>query len=165
MEWCCSLFLNQKPTSVFCIYWWLCAFTVGGFLSQYGWHLLAVTLVVYFLIQHLQKRRSSQSHHTPPPQTQGQQSCSPAERYIGNRRIWQLSARTIKPPISHNSVGTLYLEMMCQKFFRHIFDGIILISFLNVTFIPLKVPTIFLQGLCDNGERVRTLLPKKLRWV
>lgn len=33
----------------------------GKLLSQYGWHLLIVTVMVYLLIQYLNKRRSSQS--------------------------------------------------------------------------------------------------------
>ncbi|XP_023264070.1 selenoprotein S [Seriola lalandi dorsalis] len=43
---------------------------VGDLLSQYGWHLLVVTVLVYVLIQYLSKRRSSQSRPTSPPQTQ-----------------------------------------------------------------------------------------------
>ncbi|XP_044045328.1 selenoprotein S isoform X2 [Siniperca chuatsi] len=33
----------------------------GELLSQYGWYLLVVTVLVYLLIQHLSKKRSSQS--------------------------------------------------------------------------------------------------------
>ncbi|XP_070759647.1 selenoprotein S [Enoplosus armatus] len=44
--------------------------TVAELLSQYGWYLLAVTMLVYLLIQHLSKRRSSQSNHSAAPQTQ-----------------------------------------------------------------------------------------------
>ncbi|KAA8578857.1 hypothetical protein FQN60_011471 [Etheostoma spectabile] len=43
--------------------------TVGELLSQYGWYLLVVTVLVYLLIQHLSKRRSSQSSRSSPPQT------------------------------------------------------------------------------------------------
>lgn len=47
--------------------------TVGWFLSQYGWYLVVVTALVYLLIQYLNKRMSSQSYRSSPPQTpQGQ---------------------------------------------------------------------------------------------
>uniref|UniRef100_UPI0037E8E485 selenoprotein S n=1 Tax=Semicossyphus pulcher TaxID=241346 RepID=UPI0037E8E485 len=39
-------------------------------LSQYGWHLLVVTVLVYLLIQHLMKKRFRQSDHSSSPQTQ-----------------------------------------------------------------------------------------------
>ncbi|KAM4592828.1 selenoprotein S isoform 1-T1 [Odontesthes bonariensis] len=42
--------------------------TAGELLSQYGWHLLVATVMVYLLIQHLRKRRSSPS--TLPPTLQ-----------------------------------------------------------------------------------------------
>lgn len=42
--------------------------TVGELLSQYGWYLLAGIVMVYLLIQHLSKRRSSQSSHSSAPQ-------------------------------------------------------------------------------------------------
>lgn len=35
-------------------------------LSQYGWYLLAVTVMIYLLIQHLSKRRSRPAPQTPP---------------------------------------------------------------------------------------------------
>ncbi|XP_074521757.1 selenoprotein S [Halichoeres trimaculatus] len=41
----------------------------GELLSQYGWHLLVVTVLVCLLIQHL-KKRFSQSQRSPVPQTQ-----------------------------------------------------------------------------------------------
>ncbi|XP_030581041.1 selenoprotein S [Archocentrus centrarchus] len=40
---------------------------VGDFLSQYGWYLLFGTVMLYLLILHLSKRRSSQ--RSPNPQT------------------------------------------------------------------------------------------------
>lgn len=43
--------------------------TVGELLSQYGWFLLVLTVLVYLLIQHLSKRRSSQSSSGSAPQT------------------------------------------------------------------------------------------------
>ncbi|TMS12883.1 Selenoprotein S [Larimichthys crocea] len=43
--------------------------TVGWFLSQYGWYLVVVTALVYLLIQYLNKRMSSQSYRSSPPQT------------------------------------------------------------------------------------------------
>lgn len=43
--------------------------TAGELLSQYGWYLMVVTVLVYLLIQHLSKRRSSQSDRSAPPQT------------------------------------------------------------------------------------------------
>ncbi|MEQ2191031.1 hypothetical protein XENOCAPTIV_018867 [Xenoophorus captivus] len=46
------------------------SFTVGDFLSLYGWYLLAVTFTVFLLIQQLRKRRSSQSQQDSVPQTQ-----------------------------------------------------------------------------------------------
>lgn len=47
--------------------------TVGEFLTQYGWYLLVVTVLVYLLIQNLNKRRSSQrARGSPPPSQQGQ---------------------------------------------------------------------------------------------
>uniref|UniRef100_A0A671UA72 Selenoprotein S n=1 Tax=Sparus aurata TaxID=8175 RepID=A0A671UA72_SPAAU len=49
--------------------------SVGEILSQYGWYMLVLTVLVYLLIQYLSKKRSSQS---PPPQTeQGQHQCLP----------------------------------------------------------------------------------------
>lgn len=42
--------------------------TAGEFLSQYGWYMLIVTVLVYLLIQHLSKRRSSQSNNGAAPQ-------------------------------------------------------------------------------------------------
>lgn len=53
---------NQDVTSL--------ALTVGELLSQYGWYLLAVTMVAYLLIQHLSKRRSTQrgGSLSPTPQ-------------------------------------------------------------------------------------------------
>lgn len=50
---------NQDLTSVSII--------VGEILSQYGWYMLVLTVLVYLLIQYLSKKRSSQS---PPPQTE-----------------------------------------------------------------------------------------------
>nr|XP_046247568.1 selenoprotein S [Scatophagus argus] len=44
--------------------------TVGEFLSQYGWYWLAVTVLAYVLVQHLNKRRSSQREHNASQQTQ-----------------------------------------------------------------------------------------------
>lgn len=44
--------------------------TVGDFLSQYGWYLLIVTVLVYLLIQYLSKRRSDQKDRSPSPQPQ-----------------------------------------------------------------------------------------------
>lgn len=49
---------NQDVTSL--------ALTVGEFLSQYGWYLLAATVVTYLLIQRLSKRRSTQSGSSSP---------------------------------------------------------------------------------------------------
>ncbi|KAF7657796.1 hypothetical protein LDENG_00022370 [Lucifuga dentata] len=43
---------------------------VGAVLSQYGWYLLAVTVLLYLLIQHLSKRRSSRTSSSSHPQTQ-----------------------------------------------------------------------------------------------
>lgn len=43
--------------------------TVGELLSQYGWYLLVLTVLVYLLIQHLSKRRSSQRYRSSTPQT------------------------------------------------------------------------------------------------
>jgi len=43
--------------------------SAGSLLSEYGWYLLAVTVLVYLIIQHLSKRRSSQSPRSPLPQT------------------------------------------------------------------------------------------------
>ncbi|KAM7406682.1 hypothetical protein PAMP_001040 [Pampus punctatissimus] len=40
--------------------------SAGDLLSDYGWYLLAVTVLVYLLIQHLSKRRSSPHLQTPP---------------------------------------------------------------------------------------------------
>lgn len=49
---------------------------VGDFLTQYGWYLLVVMVLVYLLIQNLSKRRSSQRDRSPPPQSQqGQHQC------------------------------------------------------------------------------------------
>ncbi|XP_073320906.1 selenoprotein S [Pagrus major] len=42
---------------------------VGEILSQYGWYMLVMTVLVYVLIQYLSKRRSSQSQHSSPQQT------------------------------------------------------------------------------------------------
>lgn len=51
---------------------WLISLTAEDLLSQYGWYLLAVTVLVYLLIQHLSKRRS-RVPCSPPTQTpQGQ---------------------------------------------------------------------------------------------
>ncbi|XP_023151905.1 selenoprotein S [Amphiprion ocellaris] len=52
---------NQDVTSL--------ALTVGEFLSQYGWYLLAVTVMTYLLIQRLSKRRSTQNGSSSLPQT------------------------------------------------------------------------------------------------
>ncbi|MEQ2279510.1 hypothetical protein AMECASPLE_010261 [Ameca splendens] len=46
------------------------SFTVGDFLSLYGWYLLAVTFTVFLFIQQLRKRRSSQNQQDSVPQTQ-----------------------------------------------------------------------------------------------
>lgn len=44
------------------------------FLSQYGWYLLLVTMVIYLLLQHLSRRRPLQGDSSPPPLSQrGQQ--------------------------------------------------------------------------------------------
>ncbi|XP_029978297.1 selenoprotein S [Sphaeramia orbicularis] len=43
---------------------------VGDVLSQYGWYLLAVTAVVYLLIQYFHRRRSEALHNSPPTQSQ-----------------------------------------------------------------------------------------------
>ncbi|XP_008403174.1 selenoprotein S [Poecilia reticulata] len=43
------------------------SFTVGEFLSLYGWYLLAVTVTVLLLIQHLRKRRTGQSRQDSVP--------------------------------------------------------------------------------------------------
>lgn len=66
------------------MYTWICQIMmcikcvsppVGEILSQYGWYMLVLTVLVYLLIQYLSKKRSSQS---PPPQTeQGQHQCLP----------------------------------------------------------------------------------------
>lgn len=52
---------NQDVTSL--------TLTVGELLSQYGWYLLAVTVMTYLLVQHLSKRRSSQRGGSSLPQT------------------------------------------------------------------------------------------------
>ncbi|XP_043989960.1 selenoprotein S [Gambusia affinis] len=44
------------------------SFTVGEFLSLYGWYLLAVTVTVLLVIQHLRKRRTGQSRQDSVPQ-------------------------------------------------------------------------------------------------
>ncbi|KAM7423463.1 hypothetical protein PAMA_000017 [Pampus argenteus] len=44
--------------------------SAGDILSEYGWYLMAVTVLVYLLIQHLSKRRSSPPPQTPPGQHQ-----------------------------------------------------------------------------------------------
>lgn len=36
----------------------------GELLSQYGWYLLLVSVLVYLLVQYLSKKRASQSHHS-----------------------------------------------------------------------------------------------------
>lgn len=41
---------------------------VGELLAQYGWCLLVVTVLVYLLIQHLNKKKSSRSSSSPPTQ-------------------------------------------------------------------------------------------------
>lgn len=43
--------------------------SAGELLSQYGWHLLVVTVLLYLLIQYLSKRRSSQSRGSSAPET------------------------------------------------------------------------------------------------
>ncbi|KAL6112661.1 selenos [Pungitius sinensis] len=48
---------NQDLSSV--------SLTVGELLSQYGWYLLAVSALLYLLILHLSKRRSSHSSTQP----------------------------------------------------------------------------------------------------
>ncbi|XP_068177783.1 selenoprotein S [Antennarius striatus] len=53
---------NQDLTSISVI--------VEDILSQYGWYLLVVTVLVYLLIQHIIKWKSSQRDSSSPPQTQ-----------------------------------------------------------------------------------------------
>ncbi|XP_042341771.1 selenoprotein S [Plectropomus leopardus] len=43
--------------------------TAGELLSQYGWYMLIVTVLVYLLIQQLSKRRSSRSNNNSAPET------------------------------------------------------------------------------------------------
>lgn len=42
--------------------------TAGEILSQYGWYMLIVTVLVYLLVQYLSKRRSSQSNNGAAPE-------------------------------------------------------------------------------------------------
>ncbi|XP_041640908.1 selenoprotein S isoform X1 [Cheilinus undulatus] len=49
---------NQDLSSV--------SLTVGELLSQYGWHLLVVSVLVYLLIQHLMKRFRQREQHAEP---------------------------------------------------------------------------------------------------
>lgn len=42
--------------------------TAGEILSQYGWYMLIVTVLVYLLVQYLSKRRSSQSNNGTAPE-------------------------------------------------------------------------------------------------
>lgn len=61
---------------------------VGEFLTQYGWYLLVVTVLVYLLIQHLSKRRSNQRDRSPPPQSQqGQHQRFPIPVYIPDTKL------------------------------------------------------------------------------
>lgn len=48
----------------------LLGMAVGDVLSHYGWYLLAVTAVLYLLIQYFYRRRSETLRNSPSPQTQ-----------------------------------------------------------------------------------------------
>lgn len=68
----------------------LLLFSVAGeFLSQYGWYLLVVTIVIYLLLQHLSRRRSLQGDSSLPPLSQqGQQPDLDARCNVFSYEIW-----------------------------------------------------------------------------
>lgn len=65
--------------------------TVGELLSQYGWYLLVVTVLVYVLIQYLSRKRSSNSGNTSPPTQQGQhQYVAVCSKKAAKLHVWIL---------------------------------------------------------------------------
>ncbi|XP_018548229.1 selenoprotein S [Lates calcarifer] len=80
----------------------------GELLSQYGWYLLAVTVLVYLLIQHLKKRRSSQSCQSSAPQT-------PQDAALVAKRQEAMEAARRKMQEQLDASAAIYKEKQKQK--------------------------------------------------
>ncbi|XP_037651973.1 selenoprotein S [Sebastes umbrosus] len=82
--------------------------SVGEILSQYGWYVLLVTVLVYLLIQHLSKRRSSQSSRSSPPQT-------PQDSVLVARRQEAMEAARIKMQEELDAKADIFREKQKQQ--------------------------------------------------
>lgn len=80
--------------------------TVGELLSQYGWYLLLVTVLVYLLIQYLSKRRSNQSNRSSPP---------PQDSVLLTRRHEAMEAARTKMQEELNAKADIFRENQKQQ--------------------------------------------------
>ncbi|XP_042265097.1 selenoprotein S isoform X2 [Thunnus albacares] len=80
----------------------------GNLLSEYGWYLLAVTVLVYLIIQHLSKRRSSQNPRSPLPQT-------PQDAVLVARRQEAMEAARRKMQEELDAKAALFREKQTQQ--------------------------------------------------
>lgn len=79
----------------------------GELLSQYGWHLLVVTVLVYLLIQHLMKR-FSQSQRSSAPQTQ-----QDATTVVRNQEAMEASRRRMQEEL--DAKAAIFKEKQKQQ--------------------------------------------------
>ncbi|XP_054474274.1 selenoprotein S [Anoplopoma fimbria] len=82
--------------------------TVGELLSQYGWYLLVVTVLVYLLIQYLSRRRSSQSSSSSAQQT-------PQDVALVAKRQEAMEAARIKMQEELNAKADIFREKQRQQ--------------------------------------------------
>lgn len=82
--------------------------SAGDLLSEYGWYLLAVTVLVYLLVHYLSKRRSSQSPRSPPPQ-------SPQDAALVARRQEAMEAARRKMQEELDAKAALFREKQIQQ--------------------------------------------------
>ncbi|TKS70400.1 Selenoprotein S [Collichthys lucidus] len=80
----------------------------GAFLSQYGWYLVVVTALVYLLIQYLNKRMSSQSYRSSPPQTP-----QDAEVVVRNQEAMEAARRRMQEEL--DAKAAIFREKQKQQ--------------------------------------------------
>ncbi|XP_062275811.1 selenoprotein S isoform X2 [Scomber scombrus] len=79
----------------------------GDLLSEYGWYLLAVTVLIYLLIQHLSKRRS-RVPSSPPAQT-------PQDAVLVARRQEGMEAARRKMQEDLDTKAAIFREKQAQQ--------------------------------------------------